>query len=66
MISRGSKHFPKYCVSILNDLVLEYKDVFRITLRKDRPVIVEPMKIEFWGTDKANQSTATYILSRTA
>lgn len=52
MIDRGCKNLKKESFQILNDMVMEFYDIFRLILGKDPPVDVEPMKIEFEGSTR--------------
>eukprot|EP00171_Calliarthron_tuberculosum_P007262 IDg7262t1 len=46
-VSRCSKSLPKHLREALHDLVLSFKDIFRIKIGADTPVDVPPMEIKF-------------------
>ncbi len=50
-IRRAAEHLPNRLKKSFGDIVLEYKDIFRICLGADPPVDVPPMEIKFEGTE---------------
>ncbi len=46
-IRRADKHMPNHLKEYFRNMVLEYKDVFRIRLGADPPVDVPLMEIKF-------------------
>ncbi len=58
---RAAKHLPNRLKESLRNMVLEYKDIFRIRLGADPPVDVPPMEIKFEGTERpVNVRQRTY------
>ncbi len=47
-------------------MVLEYKDIFRISLGADPPVDVPPMEIKFEGMERPCQGATAHVLSGAA
>lgn len=50
-INRAAEHLPAGKKESFNNMVLSYKDIFRIRLGKDDPVKVTPMEIKFEGPE---------------
>ncbi len=51
VIRRSAKHLPNRLKESFRNMLLEYKDIFRIRLGADPPVDVPPMEIKFEGTE---------------
>lgn len=52
MVARPEKNLSEDQKATLKNLIDEYKEIFRVRLGKDPAVAVEPMKIEFEGTER--------------
>ncbi len=51
-IRRAGKHLQNSLKESFRNMVLEYKDIFRIRLGADPPVDAPPMEIKFEGTER--------------
>ncbi len=65
-IRRAAKNLPNRLKESFRNLVLEYKDIFRIRLGADPPVDVPPMEIKFEGTERPVEGAAAHVLSGAA
>lgn len=55
MIDRASKKLPIDLRQSIRDLVVQFKDIFRVRPGSDPPVSVRPMVIEFEGPERPVQ-----------